>query len=68
MSGKKRQYTREMLDKIVEEVKTGASLRATSKKYNIPQTTLQGYKKKIYIYAHNTHTNSALTPEEELIS
>lgn len=37
-SGKKKQYTNEMLVKAVEEMKAGASLRATSKNYNIPHT------------------------------
>ena len=41
MAGMKKQYTREMQDKSVEEVKGGASLRATLKKYCIPHTTLQ---------------------------
>lgn len=63
MSGKKSQYSKEMLEKAVEEVKAGASLRATGKKYSIPHTTLQDYKKKKY--SHNPHPNSALTPAEE---
>ncbi|KAK9976532.1 hypothetical protein ABG768_021737 [Culter alburnus] len=63
MSGKKKQYTREKLEKAVEEVKAGESLRATAKKYNIPHTTLQDYKKNKY--SHNPHPNSALTPSEE---
>lgn len=45
MSGKKKQYPREMLEKAVQEVKAGASLRASAKKYGIPHTTLQDYKK-----------------------
>lgn len=44
MSGEKK-YTKEQLNEAVEEVKAGASLRATSKKFGIPHTTLQDYKK-----------------------
>ena len=46
MSGKKKLYTKEILVQAVEEVRAGASLRATAKKYGIPHTTLQDYKKK----------------------
>ncbi|CAM4608595.1 unnamed protein product [Leuciscus chuanchicus] len=63
MSGKKKQYTKEGLKKAVEEVRAGASLRQTSKKYGIPHTTLQDYKTKKYTL--NPHPNSALTPAEE---
>ncbi|XDV31338.1 hypothetical protein PO909_034047 [Leuciscus waleckii] len=63
MSGKKKQYTKEVLKKAVEDVRAGASLRQTSKKYGIPHTTLQDYKKKKYTL--NPHPNSALTPAEE---
>ncbi len=63
MSGKKKLYSNEKLKEAVEEVKAGASLRATAKKYGIPHTTLQDYKKSKY--AHDPHPNSALTPAEE---
>ncbi len=63
MSGKKKQYSNEKLKEAVEEVKAGASLRATANKYGIPHTTLQDYKKQKYV--HNPHPNSALTPGEE---
>lgn len=63
MSGKKKQYSKEKLNEAVEEVKAGASLRETAKKFGIPYTTLQDYKKTKYV--HNPHPNSALTPGEE---
>ncbi|XP_042578769.1 tigger transposable element-derived protein 6-like [Cyprinus carpio] len=63
MSGKKKQYSKEKLNEAVEEVKAGASLRETAKKFGIPHTTLQDYKKNKYV--HNPHPNSALTPGEE---
>lgn len=44
MSGKKK-YSREMLEKAVQEVKAGASLRATSKKYGIPTPRSRTTKK-----------------------
>ncbi|KAL1277156.1 hypothetical protein QQF64_023829 [Cirrhinus molitorella] len=62
MSGKKK-YSKEVLREAVEEVKAGASLRATAKKFGIPHTTLQDYKKNKY--AHKPHPNSALMPAEE---
>ncbi len=41
MSGKKKLYSNEKLKEAVEEVKAGASLRATAKKYGIPHTTIK---------------------------
>ncbi|XP_042578889.1 uncharacterized protein LOC122137193 [Cyprinus carpio] len=63
MSGKKKQYSKEKLKEAAEEVKAGASLRATAKKKGIPHITLQDYIKNKYV--HTPQPNLALTPGEE---
>lgn len=56
-------YSKEDIDNAVKELKRGGTLRKVAKKYSIPPSTLQDYKKNKY--SHQPHPNRALTCADE---